>query len=81
MLQCVEQQGIFSKFQRNLTACSWSTRASQTNPEETGVPAFVVDVAELEGGFSVGTLQQAEVLTQEAWLRVEVIFQFNNGIL
>jgi len=33
--------------------------------QETGVPAFVVDVAELEGGFSVGTLQQAEVLTQE----------------
>ena len=29
------------------------------------MPAFVVDVAELEGGFSVGTLQQAEVLTQE----------------
>ena len=33
--------------------------------QESGVPAWVVDVGELEGGFSVGILQQAEVLTQE----------------
>ena len=33
--------------------------------QETGVPAWVVDVDGLEGGFSVGILQQAEVLTQE----------------
>ncbi|CAJ1359859.1 unnamed protein product [Effrenium voratum] len=30
-----------------------------------GVPAWVADVDELEGGASVGTLQQAEVLTKE----------------
>jgi len=33
--------------------------------QESGIPAFVTDVGELEGGFSVGMLQQAEVLTQE----------------
>ena len=33
--------------------------------QESGVPAWVVDVDGLEGGFSVGILQQAEVLTQE----------------
>ena len=34
-------------------------------PQEQGIPAFVTDLDEIEGGFSVGTLQQAEVLTKE----------------
>lgn len=36
-------------------------------PQEAGMPAWVVDIdaSQLDGGFSVGLLQQAEVLTVE----------------